>query len=78
MLSAGEVLDTYFLDTRCMLLEIAATMDRLDHAVKAGSDQSRTGDLRLQKIQESLSLLAEKGTTPDRAERLLNLFSDLD
>ncbi len=78
MLSTGEVLETYFLDTRCMLLEIAATLDRLDHAAEAGSDEMPVGDPRLQKIYQSLVLLAERETTPDRAERLLNLFSDLD
>jgi len=78
MLSTAEVLDTYFLDTRCMLLEIAATLDRLDHAAEAGSGETVAGDPRLRKIYDSLALLAEKETTPDRAERLLNLFSDLD
>jgi len=78
MLSTGEVLDTYFLDTRCTLLEIAATLDRLDRAAEDGSDEAPVGDSRLVKIYQSLALLAEKETTPDRAERLLNLFSDLD
>ena len=78
MLTTGEVLETYFLDTRCMLLEIAATLDRLDHAAEADPDETPAGDARLQKIHQSLALLAEKETTPDRAERLLNLFSDLD
>lgn len=78
MLSTDEVLETYFLDTRCMLLEIGATLDRLDRAAEAGSDETSAGDPRLQKIYQSLELLAEKETTPDRAERLLNLFSDLD
>ncbi|MBC8870661.1 MAG: hypothetical protein H8E44_14660 [Planctomycetes bacterium] len=78
MLSTGEVLNTYFLDTRCMLLEIAATLDRLDRAAEDGSDETPGGDPRLAKIYQSLAALAEKETTPDRAERLLNLFSDLD
>lgn len=78
MLTTEKVLDTYFLDTRCMLLEIGATLDRLDHAAEAGSDETPVGDPRLQKIYQSLALLAEKETGPDRAERLLNLFSDLD
>ena len=32
MLTAGEVLGTYFLDIRCQLLEIGAMLDRLDRA----------------------------------------------
>ena len=78
MLSTGEVLETYFLDTRCMLLEIAATLDRLDRAAAAGLGELPEAAPRLQKIRQSLALLAETETTPDRAERLLNLFSDLD
>lgn len=69
MLTAERVLDEYFLDNRCMLLEIAAMLDRYDAAGGAN-------DPRLEKIYRSLSILAEKNTTPDRAERLLELFSD--
>ena len=76
MLTAGEVLGTYFLDTRCQLLEIGAMLDRLDRAASAGSSGDPLADQRLVKIYESLTLLAERKTTPDRAERLLNLFSD--
>lgn len=76
MLTAGEVLGTYFLETRCQLLEIAATLDRLDRAAAAGSSDDQPADERLAKIYQSLALLADRKTTPDRAERLLNLFSD--
>jgi len=72
MLTAGEVLGTYFLDIRCQLLEIGATLDRLDRAASG----EPLADQRLVKIYQSLQLLAERETTPDRAERLLNLFSD--
>lgn len=78
MLTAGEVIDTYFLEVRCALLELAATLDRYDLAAEAGSDGTPTDDARLEKIYQSLAILAEKETSPDRAERLLNLFSDLD
>ena len=33
MLKPSQVLDNYYLDTRCMLIEIAATLDRYDRAV---------------------------------------------
>jgi hypothetical protein len=74
MLTAGEALDTYYLDTRCMLLEIAAMLDRLDRAEQGDGDSP--SDARLQRIYDSLALLAQPETTPDRAERLLNLFTD--
>ena len=74
MLTAEKVLDKYFLDARCMLLEIAATLDRFD---RAGEGQTGgSADLRLQKLYESLAMLADRKTTPDRAERLLTVFSD--
>ena len=76
MLTAGEVLGTYFLDTRCQLLEIGAMLDRLDRAPAGDSPVDPLADQRLAKIYQSLQLLAERKTTPDRAERLLNLFSD--
>jgi hypothetical protein len=78
MLTAGEVIDNCFLEVRCALLELAATLDRHDLAAEAGSDETPIGDARLDKIYQSLAILAEKETSPDRAERLLNLFSDLD
>ena len=78
MLAAGEVLGTYFLETRCQLIEIGAMLDRLDRAVAAGSPGDPLADVRLVRIYQSLALLAEPQTTPDRAERLLNLFTELD
>jgi hypothetical protein len=73
MLTAAEALNTYYLDTRCMLLEIAATLDRLDLADSRDGDLST--DARLRQIYDSLALLAQPETTPDRVERLLNLFT---
>ena len=70
MLKAAEVLDHYFLDLRCMLLEIAATLDRHDRAAADGDDP------RLSRLYQSLEILADRATPPNRAERLLHLFSD--
>jgi len=78
MLKAGEVLDHYYLEVRCMLLEIAATLDRLDLAAERDPESISGDDSRLKQIYESLKLLADTDATPVRAERLLNLFSDLD
>ena len=76
MLNAGEVLGSYFLDIRCQLLEIGAMLDRLDRAPAGAVPVDPLADQRLAKIYRSLQLLAERETTPDRAERMLNLFSD--
>jgi hypothetical protein len=75
MLTAGQVLNNYFLETRCQLLELAATLDRYDRAVPR-APAGAPPDPRLQKIYQSLTLLADGNTTPDRAERVLNLFSE--
>lgn len=76
MLTADKVLDHYFLDTRCMLIEIAAMLDRYDRSV--GRAGKAAADDRLDRIYQALTLLADREATPDRSERLLNLFSDLD
>ncbi len=77
MLSPSEVLDTYFLDVRCMLLEIAATLDRLDTAANRVPESSNVlADPRLERIYQSLAILADRKSRQDRAETLLGLFSD--
>jgi hypothetical protein len=75
MLSPERVLDHDFLENRCMLLEIAATLDRYDAAIQR-SGSSPAGDPRIEKIYQSLSILADQNASADRAERLLRLFSD--
>ncbi len=76
MLSAPEVLDHNYLESRCLLLELAATLDRLDRARAGGGSDSVESDDRLQRIRASLTILADRDATPDRAERILRLFSD--
>ena len=83
MLTAPKVLDHYYLETRCMLLEIAAVLDRFDRATQnpgQGNGSATSGkaanDPRLELIYQSLKLLAERSGEANRAERLLNLFSD--
>ena len=67
-LSASEVLDREFLDVRARLLQIAASLDRLDRA--EGAVQS---DPRVQKIRQALNILAAGDA--DRAEQIQLLFS---
>jgi hypothetical protein len=76
MLTAERVLDLYFLDARCMLIEIAALLDRYDRAAEGKTAALPAGIDRLDRIYQALTLLAERDTTADRSERLLNLFSD--
>ena len=67
---AGEVLDTYFLETRARLIEIAANLDRVDRAPGA---EGVKGDPRLTFVQEALKILAGPG--PGRAEKVMRLYS---
>lgn len=76
MLTAKQVLDEYFLDTRCMLVEIAATLDRHDRARKREDAPAGDADPRLETIYQSLSVLSDKRVGPNRVGQLLNLFSD--
>ena len=69
-LSAEQVLDRYFLEVRAKLLEIAATLDRVERS--PGVDVLR-GDARVAFIQQALAVLQSPG--PAKAERILNLYS---
>ena len=69
--TASELLDLYFLDMRCALLETAATLDRIERS-EGGSDAF--GDPRLKNIREACDLL--KNIRGNRATEFLTLFSD--
>ena len=72
MLSAPEALDRYFLDVRCALVEVAATLDRIDRG------EGTADAARLEQLQDAVALLAADSPAPNRSERMLRLFSDLD
>ena len=69
-LTAPEVLDAYFLEARARLIELAATLDRIDRA--AGS-QAVQSDARLKFIQDSLEILQR--AQPARAKAVQELYS---
>jgi len=69
-MTAREVLDDYFLETRARLLEIAANLDRLDRAAGAAE---LAGDPRLGFIREALGILQSRES--DRAARIQILYS---
>jgi hypothetical protein len=66
-LEAGEVLNREFLEIRARLLQIAASLDRIDRA------GSMANDPRLDGIRRSLEILA--ASDADRAERIQLIFS---
>ena len=69
-LPAPRVLDHFFLEARCRLLDVAAILDRLGR----GDDFATVApDPRLAKIRQALEILLDK--KDDRAERIQKLFS---
>ena len=68
--TARDVLDTYFLETRAKLIEIAANLDRADRSPDAAAIQN---DPRLKFIQGALRIL--QGPGPNRAEHIQRLYS---
>ena len=77
MLSSQEVLDTYYLEARRDLLEIAALLDRYDIAVKR--EGSPGGDkTKLEILHRSLAHLADtEAPSGQRTTALLELFSEI-
>lgn len=62
-----QVLDLYFMDARCKLIELAAFLDRVDRA-------EGEGDFRLAAFRDALRHLAEG--EPSRAENVMRTLSD--
>jgi hypothetical protein len=61
-------LEREFLGIRCRLIELAATLDRIDRAGKPAD-----GDPRMTQIRRSLKIL--DGDASDRAEQVQMVFS---
>ncbi len=75
MLKPQEVLDRYYLETRCMLLETAAVLDRYDAAVEREGSIAED-ELKLNVLHKALQVLAEP-EGKERAEELLKLFVEV-
>ena len=67
LMTRQKVLDLYFMDARCKLIEIAAFLDRVDRA-------EGEADFRWNAFREALSHLDDGD--PGRAEAVLRSFSD--
>ena len=65
-----QVINRYFLEMRCKVLEVAASLDRVDRAESADNDKR---DARLQKLQQAIRVLLE--SEPGRAEKVQSIFS---
>ena len=67
-MNSKEILDREFLGLRAKILEIGATLDRIERG-----EGDVSSDARMSLIQEALRLVANQ--TPHRAERIQLLFS---
>jgi len=61
------------LETRAKLLEVAATLDRIDRTDDDGEPLSEVAQPHREQIDEAIRICLSEG--PDRAERLQQLFS---
>jgi hypothetical protein len=69
-LPAAKALDTYFLEARSKLLDLAGILDRIGR----GDESSDVGkDSRLAKVRQGLEVLQD--VSGGRAERIQQLFS---
>jgi hypothetical protein len=65
---APKVLETFFLEARCKLLDVAAVLDRIDRG-----EGTPLTDPRMDKIRRAIETLLIPG--PGRAERIQEIFS---
>jgi hypothetical protein len=70
-LPAPQALDSYFLEARCKLLDLAAILDRINRGKEAG--EVLANDPRIEKIRKALEVLHDQ--SGGRAERIQQIFS---
>ncbi len=79
MLSPEQVVDTYYLEARHMLLEIAALLDRHDAAAarsgRPADAASPATEAKLATLREALGILRGTPADRDRTVALLELFA---
>jgi hypothetical protein len=73
-LTRDRAMDLYFMEHRAKLIDLAAFLDRLDRSAPATASPSPTPDFRLEAFKRALAVVSDG--RPDRARRILELFSD--
>ena len=74
MLNPQQVIETYFLENRYMLLELAAFLDRYDFAVAKQGGLVADAE-KLAVIRQSLQVLYGNASDTPRVEQLLELLA---
>ncbi len=70
-MSGKQVIDSYFMEHRAKLLDVAAFLDRIDRSADGANEAE---DFRMAAFREALGVLSER--EPHRAKRVLEVFSD--
>ena len=70
-LPADKALESFFLEARCKLLDIAAILDRINRGQEAGAVDAN--DPRIERIRKALEVLHDQ--SGGRAERIQQIFS---
>ena len=77
MLSPQKTLDTYYLEARRDLLEVAAMLDRYDEAVKRDGAEAQD-ESKKQSLLEAIEILSQaEHPEANRAEQLLVHFAKI-
>ncbi len=69
-MSHQQVLDRYFLEMRCKVLDVAAALDRLNRASGA---KNPSADRRLEQLDKAIGVLSRADA--GRAETIQQIFS---
>jgi hypothetical protein len=72
-MTAQQAMDAYFLETRAKLLEIAATLDRIDRLARGEGGADVRRDLRMLFVADALAIL--QSAAPNRAELIQRRYS---
>ncbi len=77
-LTRARAIDLYFMEHRAKVIDIAAFLDRVDRAGRAGKSNDTAvpppDDFRMRAFRDALSILTDG--KPDRAKRVLEFLSD--
>ncbi len=73
--AAQTILDESYLETRAKLLEVAATLDRIDRARHAGAQLELAADASVRREQLISAIRILLNDAPRRAEDIQQLFS---
>ncbi|MHB1158211.1 MAG: hypothetical protein ACYC26_15405 [Phycisphaerales bacterium] len=73
-MARSKVIDTYFIEHRAKVLDVAAFLDRVDRSQPDGAPGSVDDDVRLIAMRDAIALLIDG--QGDRARRILDLLSD--